>query len=301
MIYKPDELITKGVRAELTALMEPPNPIWERYCQRVTSNTKTEPFAWSGTLPRPRKYVDQRTVQGMRAYDFSITNEKWELTFIINRDHWEDDQTGQIQSRVREAALPWAAEKNVEFANLLVNGATATTTYDGNTFFHDTRTDGDSGTIDNSLTDNASDHTAVTSAEFMRALKAAKTTMLKYKDDMGRPWTNMVELWTIIPPDLEHVAREGLNATVISQTSNVFQGMSGLDVFPYLSSAVKIYTCALNGPRKPFVYQERTALEIVILDSTEDFAENEGLKVLCRQRFKFAYGEFRAAILTEFN
>jgi phage major head subunit gpT-like protein len=296
MIYKPDELITKGVRAELAALMEPPNPIWERYCERVTSNTKTEAYAWSGTLPRPRKYVDQRTVQGMRAYDFSITNEKWELTFIINRDHWEDDQTGQIQSRVREAALPWAAEKNEEFKNLLVNGATSTATYDGSTFFHATRTDGESGTIDNNLTSAAATGTIPTSAEFMTGVKDSKTQMLKFKDDMGRPWTNMVELWTIVPPAYEHAAREGLNATVISQTSNVFQGMSGLDVYPYLTSEAIMYVCALNGPRKPFVYQERTALEIVILDSTEDFAENEGLKVLCRQRFKFAYGEFRAAI-----
>jgi hypothetical protein len=61
--------------------------------------------------------------------------------------------------------------------------------------------------------------------------------------------------------------------------------------------ATQVYASALGSVRKPFIYQERTPLEVIIKASADDVAENNGVMLLTRQRYIMTYGDFRRSIL----
>ena len=89
---------------------------------------------------------------------------------------------------------------------------------------------------------------------------------------------------------------EALNASFISQTDNVFKGMAQFDVLPYLPSATTMYVSALGATRKPFIFQQRTPLQIIIDQDPAHVAAREGVLVMCRERFRLGYGEVRRCI-----
>lgn len=307
MQWQPDALRNKAAKATFHQRMESMPQFWQNHCQQETSETNTENYAFPGMLPIPQEFLSSRSIQGMADFNFDLANEEFELSLVINRKHWEDDQTGLINARIGELAEAWGTFNNSRFTTLLTNGNVAGNTgFDGVVFHGDSRTIGASGTIDNNLTAAAAQTgtgltTTPTTAELLEQLQVIKATMGRYGDDKGRPFNDaaLAKMRVVIPPEYERPFMEATQSTLIGGgNDNPFgKGIAEFDVSNYLSGSTEMFVQLVASERMPFIYQKRTELEIVILDDVANVALHNGVLVLTRIRDRFGYGEPRRSLL----
>lgn len=299
-------LITKGVQATFHDALANYPSFYAPHCTVLGSNTKVEPYAMAGFIPQPRLFLDERSIQTVRDFTFNVTNNEYELSLAIKRADIEDDQTGTIMMRIREAAEVWAQYKDYLFTQLIANGATSGYNgFDGTTFYADTHTAiGGSGTFDNNLGLDCASASVPTSAELATMIADAKAKMYKFNNDQGYPFNALAlrQLRLVVPPTWESACAELKGASIYpsaagtASRSNVFQNWFDYDVTPFLSGDTIAAFNAVGAVRKPFIYQQRTELEIQVLDSPDMLALHNALLILCRQRFVFAYGDPRRSI-----
>lgn len=304
--WQPDELRNKGATAAFNEALATIPSVWQNHCMNVPSTTNAETFVFPGYLPVPREFVDSRSFQGMRDFTFTLTNNTYELSLIINRTHWEDDQKALIRARISEAAEAWATFKDSLFATLLTNGnVSGNNGFDGTTFHTDTRTIGASANIDNNTTSAATTGTIPTAAELLAEMAIIKALMWRYEDDQGRPFNNgaISKLRLVVPPSYERACLEAFTSTLLGGgNDNPFgKNLAEFDVLPYLTGDTEMWVNAVGSSRLPFIYQERTPLEVIVLDDAASVAEADGVKLLTRQRFIFGYGEPRRSVLHTFS
>lgn len=285
--------------------------VWPKYCMQVDSATKTETYAFAGAIPRPHIEEGDRRFQGMMSHTYSLTDDAHELSFIIDRDSVDDDQTGTVQRRLGEVADACNIYEDELFALSISNGdVSGNNAYDGVVFFGDTRTIGNSANIDNGTTSAAASGTIPNAQEVLSAMEAIKAAMWNYEDDQGRPGMirrAMSSIRIVAPATYERALTEAVNSTLMPNATtltntavdNVWgRGLFEFDILPDLVEADEMVVCAVGGDTRPFVCQERQReWEVVIFDNPQDVADNRGVKVLCRKRIKFGYGEPRMAVL----
>lgn len=294
---------TKGLRRELMARLEAIPEIWRTHCTVVDSTTQVEPYAWAGAVPSPREMIDGRRIKEIRAFTYDIRNKEYDLSVLFPRNWYEDDQIGAVKLRIADMADAWRNYKNTLFVYMLEQGGSLLA-YDGATFFHDTRTEGDSGTIDNNTTSVAAADSAIpTEAEFSAQMSVIKALMAKYRDDQGNlaNVSALTQIRVIAPVECEAPILTALNATQISGTTNVAaKGMAVPDFCPNLTidatPTKTIFVHAVGHPHKGMIYQERTPLKVMIYDDPHWMDANNGLLVTLRERFVFAYGDFRRMV-----
>ena len=295
----------RGTRSQfLNAMSESPN-VWENYVIKVDSDAPDETHVWLGMTPVPREFVSGRSFQGLRDFTYNVANKEYELSFVIDQNSVEDDKHGLINARISEAATVWATYKDALFATLLqdASGTNQGNAYDGNTFYNATRTIGDSGTIDNIDASTSSTATNPTLAEAKVAFKVARMLFWGYKDDQGRAGyaqKAMSEMRIVCASDYEAILTEMNEAVITAGDSNPFYGgkLTSIDILPYLpANHVESFWALTGDPnRKPFLYQERTPVQVEVFSDSASIADNHGLKVLVRQRFRMLYGEPRYSI-----
>lgn len=296
----------RGTKAQfMEALSAAPN-VYEPHCMIIPSDAPDEQYVWVGAMREPQEFLSERSLDALREYSLTITNKEYELSMLINQTSMEDDKHGMINKRISDMALAWSTFRDALFALLLINGETATDTFDGTTFHDDTRTIGDSAQIDNSLTAAIAAINSPTVAELGTAIQLIQSAMWRYQDDKGRTAFNagaMSRLMCAIPPEHFRVFTELVNSSLISNSDNPWgQGIVEFAALPYLTDADNaFYTSAIADTRKGFVYQERTTLQVEVLNSSEAVADNHGVKVLARQRFRFGYGEPRRNVRYDFT
>ena len=305
-----DQLRTKGALAAFQEELESIPQLWEQYVQNIASVTNKETHVFAGNVPKPREMLSGRTVASLQDFNFDITNRTYELTMSIKREWFEDDQTGQINQRFRQIGEAFGHYKNELFANLLINGDSATLgipplNASGGavfaTFYGDSGSIGSSGTIDNNISFAAATGTVPTYEEFLNLVSDAKAQMMAFADSTGRKGHalgSLTKLGVIVPPQLEGVARTAMGAALVANTSNVRQGMADVTVMPYLTSAVEVYTCAVGGSTKPFINQERSGLEVIVDMDEARVAERDAVLVMGRERFSLEYGAPWLSVLT---
>ncbi len=297
-------LLTKGLRSEFFSRYDATLTHFAKLSTRIPSTSDSETYKWLGSIPKMREWGTGRLARGVRTESYSVENLKYESTLEVDRDEISDDQTGQITIRVQEQAARAATHKDYLISQLLINGESAGfTSYDGATFFSDSHSSGSSGTQDNKLTFNASDHTAVTSAEFASALRIAMGTILGFKDDQGDPMNNSASGFkVVVPANLAMTAMEAVGSTLINNTSNVLNGLAEVIVFPWLTTATKWYLLKTDGIVRPFIFQDREPVEFTSQteDSDEGFRREKYLYGV-RARYRMAYGYWQYAVSTDFN
>lgn len=296
----------KGISAAFTHAMSTVPQVWDKHCMQVPSTSKVQTYAWPGFLPKPREFINMRETQGIIDFTYDVTDKVYELTFAIDRVSQEDDQESQIQMRIAEAAQTWATYKDELFAFLVYEGDGTTAVgpaFDALAFHADTRTIGASANIDNLVADsNPSSATAPTATEFLFSMRLALNQIWRFQDDKGRPMTTlaMQNIRCIIPPEYHRAAVEAFNSTIISNSDNPWgRGLAEFDVLPYLQASGtddSFWVNAIGAPRMPFIYQERTPLEIIVDSDAAHVAKEDKLNVYVRQRFIFAYGEPRYSV-----
>jgi phage major head subunit gpT-like protein len=71
-------------------------PKLAQLAMRVPSSTRTNHYPFLGLAPALREWLGDRQVKSLGAYDYSLTNRKFESTIAVKRDDIEDDLTGTL-------------------------------------------------------------------------------------------------------------------------------------------------------------------------------------------------------------
>ncbi|MBI1825875.1 MAG: Mu-like prophage major head subunit gpT family protein [Planctomycetes bacterium] len=296
-------LLTKGLRSEFFNRFETAVTHFQDLATRIESSSDSETYRWLGSLPRMREFGTGRLARGMGTESYSVENLKYESTIEVDRDEVSDDKTGQIRIRIGELAVRAATHKDYLISQLLINGgASGYNSYDGVTFFNDAHVSGASGSQDNNLTSTAADPNNATSDEFKTALKGAIAEMLAFKDDQGEPLAvSATGLVCVVPTTLYLTALEAVSATMVNNTSNVLQGAARVIASPWLTSATEWFLLKTDGIIRPFIFQDREAVEFTALteDSDEGFRREKFLYGV-RARYRIAYGYWQLAVRTNF-
>lgn len=100
----------------------------------VTSNTKSNSYAWLGSFPHMREWVGDRIVNDMKEFAYAIENKKYEATLGIDRTDIEDDNLGQYRVLAQTQGQETVDFFWREIAKLIADGFTALC-YDGQNFF----------------------------------------------------------------------------------------------------------------------------------------------------------------------
>ena len=292
-------LLTKGLRSEFFDRFSAATTYHQDLCTRIQSNSDSETYKWLGSIPRMREWGTGRVARGIRSESYSVENLKYEATLEVDRDEISDDKTGQIRVRIGELADRAATHKDYLISQLLINGETAGfNSYDGVSFFNDSHVSGSSGAQDNKLTSPATGPDDPTTSEFKDALKSAIAALMAYKDDQGGPMSiSAAGLACVVPTTMYLTALEAVNATIISNTSNVLAGAARIIGFPWLTDKSKWYLLKTDGVIRPFIFQDREPVELTALteDSDEGFRREKFLYGV-RSRYRIAYGYWQYAV-----
>lgn len=298
--------------------------VWKNNVMMVASTSAKETYAFPGAMPIPRVLQNARSIQGFRDMKFDVVNNTYELTLMIKLEDFEDDQVQGLTRRFGELGEVFGTYKDEVFATLLTdNNAPPMADDDAVTwanFYTSSGTVGASSSLDNTIayaiTGSGLGTTVPTGDEFIVGLTGGEAQMNGSDtgelgvDDQGRAGFNALattKLRVVIPPIFKGGAMEAMNATTIAtdagtaSRSNVFAGMAGIDVLPYLSSNAIMYVNAVGATRKPFIYQQRTALEIKIDDDQTRIHMNNGVLVTVRERWVMTYGDPRRSVQVTFS
>ncbi len=300
-------LIAKGVRSDFFARFDSTKTHFQDLATRIQSDSDQETYKWLGSTPRMREWGTGRLAKGIRTESYSVENQKYEATIEVDRDEIADDKTGQIRIRAQELAVHAATHKDYLISQLLINAETAGfNSYDGVSFFNTAHVSGASGNQSNKLdASGTSDVTDPTVAEFKAALRTAIGKMMGYVDDVGEPTALDTEGLVILCPTTMYLtALETVRATIISNTSNVLEGIATVVAFPWLTDLSKWYLLKTGGSTvvRPFVFQDREAVEFTALDEGSDEAfRREKFLYGARARYAMAYGLWQLAVRTDFT
>ncbi len=296
-------LLTKGLRSEFFDRFRSTPTHFGELATRIPSTSDSETYSWLGTVPKMREWGTGRLAKGLRTESYSVGNLKYESTIEVDRDEIADDQTGQIRVRVGELAQRAATHKDYLIAQLLISGATAGyNSYDGVTFFNDAHVSGSSGAQDNDVTSGAVDANNATVTEFKTALKQAISSMMSFKDDQGEPLPiGATGLVCAVPPTMFFTALEAINASVIDNTTNTLSGAAKVVSMPWLTTASTWYLLKTDGVVRPFIFQDREAIEFSALaDDSEEAFKREKFLYGVRARYRLAYGYWQFGVRTVF-
>ena len=256
---------------------------WQKTAMLVPSTTKSNDYKWLGNFPQMRKWMGDKVVKALAAFNYTIVNDDWETTVAVSRNDIEDDNLGiygiQSQSAGESAGL-----LPDEIIADLKNGAFANTCYDGQ-FFYDTDHPVNDASFSNKGTAVLSNATlALAQASY----GAARTAIQSVTDDEGRPLGLMPDVLEV-PPALEDIGRMLLEADKLGDNSpNPYKGTATLEVNPRLTSTTAWMLHVTNKPVKPYIYQLRKAP--VFVQQTSE----ENTDVFMRAEHKFG-AEARAA------
>jgi len=297
-------LTTKGLKSEFFDRFGQVTTYWQDLTTPVKSTTKTENYAFLGTVPQVREWGTGRLAKGLRSESYSVENQKYEATLEVDRDELSDDQTGQIRIRINELAARAATHKDFLLTQLMINGATAGfNSYDGVTYFNASHVSGDSGAQSNILTPAAVDTANPTIAEFQTALKDGIARILGFKDDQGEPMANTAAgLVAIVPATMYMTALEAINTTIVQSVKNILEGAARVITFPRLTDASKWYLCKTDESVRPFIFQDREPLEFNAIEagSEEEFKREKYLYGV-RARYAMTYGYWQYCLSVDFT
>jgi phage major head subunit gpT-like protein len=280
-------------------------PFYPRLCNIIQSDGADEAYGMLGDAPGVREWLGDRQFKEMRAANFVIANKHWESSLLIRKTDIADDRMGLYGPLMEQLGIEAAYHPDELLFETALANADATPCFDGQFFFDTDHVWGDSGTNDNDLTYNATDHTAVTAAEFRLAFHQARSAMLGFRNDQGkllnRPVvTSLSQLMVIVPTELELAARVGLQSALLGGgDTNMVIDSPQIVVSPHLTSAVKFYLFNLGGALKPFVFQAREPISRQMKGM--DDKETKDVKFMTEARYNVGYLAWWTGVQTTFN
>lgn len=261
---------------------------WQKVAMLVPSTSRTNDYKWLANFPRMRKWVGDKTVKALAAFNYTVTNDDWEATVEVDRNDIEDDELGIYAPQAQGAGFS-AKQLPDEIVADLVNGAFANKCYDGQYFIDTDHPVTDKAGVVQSVSNKGTKKlSAATQAAAIASLGAARTAMKKFTDDEGRP-LNITPNILLVPPALEDIANVlAMNKTLEDGKPNPYMGTVEVVCEPRLTDDNAWFLLDTGKPIKPFIYQERK--KPVFVQQIDPQADD----VFTRKKFKFG-AEARAA------
>ena len=258
-----------------------------------SSDQESETYKWLGMSPAMREWVGGREAKGFRENGITIVNKEFEATLQVPTSWLRRDKTGQIKVRIGELARR-AAEHWAKLISTLITNGTGSTNglcYDGQYFFDDDHSEGNSGTQKNLLTAtevpalNVTTATAPTAIEAAKAILGVIAYMLTYKDDQGEPMNDGAKnflvmtsptLWPFLAPAIYSPLSD-------SGSTNPIVGIMGntdfkISVVPNsrLAYTTQFVTIRTDAKTKPFIRQEEVGIKMAaIAEGSEEEFKNK--------------------------
>jgi phage major head subunit gpT-like protein len=270
------------------------NDDWKKIVTEVSSTKDKESYAWLGSTPAMREWVDERMPAALAENGFDITNKDWEASISVSKNALDDDQYGQIKVRVQQLAETARDFPRIKAFDTLIAGTT-TECYDGQCFFDTDHSEGSSGTQSN-------DGTLELTSENLTATRA---DMMRFKDDKGNVMGISGDI-LIVPPELEATALEIVGAETIERytasgtdkapTLNVHKGRYEVVVTERITDEDSWYLVCGNRVTKPVIYQNRQPVQFDALEKGTDtgFTRKE-YQYGVDSRFNMGLGDWRLA------
>jgi len=278
-------------------------PFYPEVSNVITSDGADEQYGMLGSLPQMREWLGDRVEHELRAANFIVANKHWESTLRIKKTDIADDRMKMYGMLMPDLGQRAASHPDKLFFETLVAGS-STACLDGQYFFDTDHVFGDSGTQDNDLTSNATDHTAVTLAEFKAAWLACITKLIGYKDDRGEPLNaptidRFDSLVVIVPGALRQVAHDAFDSTLISNSTNIVIDKPRVICSPYLTDGATFYVLNTEGFLQPFLFQEREPLQRQYKGL--DDLQMKDVLFMTEARYAMAYVAWWKAVRYEFT
>jgi phage major head subunit gpT-like protein len=281
------------------------------------SDQASETYKWLGMTPAMREWVGGRQAKGLRANGLTIDNKLFESTLDIPIPDLRRDKTGQIQIRVGELA-DRAGEHYAKLLSIFIingTGATSGLCYDGQYFFDDDHSEGESGTQKNLLTAtevpklDVGTPTAPTADEVVQAVLGVIAYMLGYLDDQGEPMNaNAKEFLVMTSHHLMGAFTAGLFNKIINTGSgavdNTLASLVEKEGFkirfavnPRLSAWTTQFAVFRTDARTaPLIRQEETKTIMQVKGANSDYAfDNNAYQFGVQGTHNVGYGYWQQA------
>ena len=291
-------LLTPGLKTAFFSTFAEQAHQYQQIATLIPSDKSQEHYAWLGALPGVNEFVDERKTGDLSEYDYFIKNKTWESTISVDRAALEDDLYGQIALRVRQMA--GSANQHLDLITFgQLSGGFTNPCYDGQPFFGN-HTQGKDPATGAALVQSNRGFDPLSVA----ALQNAITTMMRFKDDQGRPMGVLPDL-LVVPPELYWEAAALLNSTFYPDTlvtanqliaQNTLRGMLSLVTSPFLSDTNSWFVLDTKRVVKAVVLQMRKDFEFEALEqSSEAGFLRDTFYYGVRARYNVGYGDWRAA------
>lgn len=298
-MYVSDETLA-GLRvtfnASFWAAYEKAETQYQQFCMTMPSSTRTNVYGWIAQQLVMREWVGKRVTQALSESKFEVPNRKFEATVGIAIDELEDAGEGEIaiyrDVHVPQLAAAAADKPDVEFFSLLKSNPVG---FDGVALFNNAHPAGNKG---GSTYDNLYD-LALTSDNLNAVWSAAPLIVGQDGEVMSIVYDTL-----IVPPQLYRTAVELVEATntikIVQNVAgtenvsgaamdNVMRGWLNVIMCPRLGDEdTTWYLAKLNGPIKPFVFQDREPTKITSRMSEEDPVVFEEDRFLFGAKRRFA-------------
>lgn len=260
--------LEKGLRSIfIAAMLSQPGSIANDIATTVPSDADLETYGWMDSLPQVREFLTERQISGLGEARYQIQNREWELTIGVKRKDIKDDRLGALPIRIGQMAEQADDHKNQLVVDTLVAGD-STAGYDGANYFSTTHPNRGSSGVQSNLHTG----TGTTTAQFRADFQSVMTAKRRRRDEAGKPFRRRFgRMLVLIPPELETVAREALQAPIlVGGGTNVMVNQADIIIVPELADTNDWYVLHVGGVLKPIIFQLREGVEFSALEGESE-------------------------------
>lgn len=225
---------------------------WQGIAMEVPSTGAYVDYRWLANFPQMKEWVGKKHITKLAEYDYVIRNKDYAATIEVRRNDIEDDQLGIYKPQAQSAA--WSAKQHPdELIFDAVNKAFTEKCYDGKPLIS---TDHKVGKI--TFSNKGKKKLSIESyAKAQASYGAARTAMMKVKDESGRP-LNVKPNLLLVPAALEDVANALMTTDRLEDGKpNPYKGSAKVQVSARLTDDNAWFLLDTSKPVKSFVYQSR--------------------------------------------
>lgn len=260
------DLLIPGLKAEFGEAYrsELDQSIADRIATVISTTMPSQKYAWLGSVPPMREFIDERQPTGMAPYSVTIEDKVFEASLAIDRRAIEDDQLDMVRMKVRDLAFRVAAHRQQMVVEALANGGSGIS-YNGQPLIATTHPVHGGATYSNKTT----------SALDATTLAEAINSMMLVPDDQGIP-LGIVPDTLLVGPKLQWDAMELVESPVVIYKGNTtdtagatpylnaFRGRLNVVVSPFLRGSSDDYWFLLDTKRpiKSIILQQRSDVPV---------------------------------------